>query len=77
MHTPSIIKQTNYKIITEKLFWLYTYTLICILNQYIISHWQAEVSKLNYFYALQVTISELYLIFNFVHGHVSPSWFIW
>ena len=52
MHTPSIIKQTNYKIITEKLFWLYTYTLICILNQFIISHWQAEVSKLNYFYAL-------------------------
>ena len=34
----SVIKQTNYKMITEKQFWLYTHTLMGIFNHYIISH---------------------------------------
>ena len=80
MQILSIIKQTNYKMIRENQFWLYTYTLMGIFNQYIISHWpkqtcQGWICSMPYKWLVQSsTIDKL---FYFFLVHVSSSWFFY
>ena len=76
----SIIKQTNYKLTKENWFWLYTYILMGILNQYIISLWPEQMCqnwicfKANKWLVHRSTLDKL---FNFVLCHISLSGFIW